>query len=260
MSRIVKAKWVTQSNKVFDVDLEKKTLSGDVAVHQDDEKSEIVEDFDETLDEDEKVEEIEEVDHQLEAIKTANEFMKNTLKASQEIKEKSQEEGFNKGYEEGYDLGFEVGSQKGIEEGLLQADQRIEDALLEVRELANLLQEERNSLSMQLEEDFLKVALEIAKKIMRYEIRQDETAFAKIFHEVIHEDDTGVKVYLSEYQKSVDLHINKAVIDRIKALSQKSKVVILKEEDRIVVETDDSVIDVSVPVQLQQIQNAIEEN
>jgi flagellar assembly protein FliH len=37
-------------------------------------------------------------------------------------------------------------------------------------------------------------------------------------------------------------------------------VVILKEEDRIVVETDQSVIDVSVPVQLQQIQKAIEEN
>jgi flagellar assembly protein FliH len=77
---------------------------------------------------------------------------------------------------------------------------------------------------------------------------------------VIHKDDTGVKVYLSEYQKSLDLHINKTVIDQLKALSQKSKVVILKEEDRIVVETDQSVIDVSVPVQLQQIQKAIEEN
>jgi flagellar assembly protein FliH len=141
-----------------------------------------------------------------------------------------------------------------------QAGQKIEEALAEIGELASLLQEERNNLAVRMEDDFLAVALEIAKKIMRYEISLDESLFTKIFNEVIHKDDTGVKVYLSEYQKSLDLHINKTVIDQLKALSQKSKVVILKEEDRIVVETDQSVIDVSVPVQLQQIQKAIEEN
>jgi len=256
LSRIVKAKWVTHTSKVFEPDLDKKTV---VSEQSDDQNDEELESSQQNADSKE-LEEVEEVDHQLEAIKAANDFMKNTLRASQEIKEKSQEEGFNKGYDEGYQLGFEVGTQKGIDEGMSQAGQKIEEALAEIGELASLLQEERNNLAVRMEDDFLEVALEIAKKIMRYEISLDESLFTKIFNEVIHKDDTGVKVYLSEYQKSLDLHINKTVIDQLKALSQKSKVVILKEEDRIVVETDQSVIDVSVPVQLQQIQKAIEEN
>ena len=255
MSRIVKAKWVTQTTKVVE-SYPDKQVSDDQLDHHPDQLTETLE----VQDEVETEEEIEEVDHQLEAIKAANEFMKNTLRASQEIKEKSQEEGFNKGYDEGYQLGFEVGTQKGIEEGMRKADQKIEDALTEVQELALLLKEERDQVSAKLEEEVLMVAMEIARKIMRYEISQDETVFTNIFNEVIHEDDTGVKVYLSEYQKSVDLHLSKAVIDRIKALSQKSKVVVLKEEDRVVVETDQSVIDMSIPVQMEQIQKAIEEN
>lgn len=255
MSRIVKAKWVTQSTKVIESYPEKK-VSDDQPDHHQEQPPEALE-----IQEEVEIEEdAEEVDHQLEAIKAANEFMKNTLRASQEIKEKSQEEGFNKGYDEGYQLGFEVGTQKGIEEGMLKAEQKIEEALTEVKELALLLNQERDQVSAQLEEEILMVAMEIAKKIMRYEISRDETVFTNIFNEVIHEDDTGVKVYLSEYQKSVDLHLNKVVIDRIKALSQKSKVVVLKEEDRVVVETDQSVIDMSIPVQMDQIQKAIEEN
>lgn len=255
MSRIVKAKWVNQTTKVVESYSEKQ-VSENQPDHQPDQMPETFEAPAQEPDE----EEIEEVDHQLEAIKAANEFMKNTLRASQEIKEKSQEEGFNKGYDEGYQLGFEVGTQKGLEEGLDQADQKIGEALSEVEALGKLLKEERNQVSAQLEEEVLMVAMEIAKKIMRYEISRDDAVFTNIFNEVIHADDTGVKVYLSEYQKSVDLHINKAVIDRIKALSQKSKIVVLKEEDRVVVETDQSVIDMSIPVQMDQIQKAIEEN
>ncbi|WKY45564.1 Yae1 family protein [Eubacteriaceae bacterium ES2] len=257
MSRIVKAKWVTHTSKVFEPDFDKKAV---IHEQSDDQSDEQLESGDQSSEPEDLEEEVEVVDHQLEAIKAANDFMRNTLKASQEIIENSKEEGFNKGYDEGYQLGFEVGTQKGLDEGMSQADHKIEEALAEIAELATMLQEERNNVAVRMEDEFLAVALEIAKKIMRYEITLDETIFTRIFNEVIHNDDMGVKVYLSEYQNALDLHINKSIIDKIKALSQKSKVVILKEDDQIIVETDQSVIDVSVPVQLQQIQKAIEEN
>ena len=48
--------------------------------------------------------------------------------------------------------------------------------------------------------------------------------------------------------------------EKLKKLAKKSKVIILKDDDKIVVETNDSVIDMSLPVQLDQLEKAIEQS
>lgn len=200
------------------------------------------------------------IDHQLEAIRMANELMKSTLRTSREISEKSQEEGFDKGYSEGYQVGYETGFDEGVAKGRKAADQQVEAGLKEIKELVQAIQEDHEQAISQRQDQIIAIAMEIAKKIMRYEIKKDEENFIKIFHEVIHEDDEDVQIYLSEYQKSLDLHLQKSMIDKIKSLSKKMKVVLVKEDDKLVVETDQAVIDMAVPVQIEQIKKAFADN
>ena len=77
---------------------------------------------------------------------------------------------------------------------------------------------------------------------------------------MIHGDEEDLKIYLSENQKTLDLHINKEMAEKLKKLSKKSKVIILKDDDKIMVETNDSVIDMSLPVQMDQLVKAIEQS
>ncbi|OXS27392.1 MAG: hypothetical protein BI182_08600 [Acetobacterium sp. MES1] len=211
-------------------------------------------------------------DDSVEAMHAANELMKEAIRASQEIKEKSQEtgyqEGFSQGYATGHEEGFRDGSQEGFQaglkeglhEGMTQAATEIDNKLQEINQLLEVISNERQQALANQEQELLDIAFEIAKKIMKHQVQEDRDLFLKFFDEVIHGDEEDLKIYLSENQKTLDLHINKEMSEKLKKLAKKSKVIILKDEDKIMVETNDSVIDMSLPVQLEQLENAIEQS
>jgi flagellar assembly protein FliH len=211
-------------------------------------------------------------DDSVEAMHAANELMKEAIRASQEIKEKSQEsgyqEGFSQGYATGHEEGFRDGSQEGFQaglkeglhEGMTQAATEIDNKLQEINELLEVISIERQQALANQEQELLDIAFEIAKKIMKHQVQEDRDLFLKFFDEVIHGDEEDLKIYLSENQKTLDLHINKEMSEKLKKLAKKSKVIILKDEDKIMVETNDSVIDMSLPVQLEQLEKAIEQS
>lgn len=255
MSSIVKAKWVTQTNAPVVNPIEKKTETQvenglESGQHEENIKDEIVH------------------EDSVEAMRSANELMKEAIRASQEIKEKSQEtgyqEGFSQGYTAGHDAGFQEGSQTGLKEGLdvglSRSAAEIELKLQEINEVLDLIKTERQEALNRQEQDIMEVSFEIAKKIMKHHVQDDHDLFLKFFDEVIHGDEEDLKIYLSENQKTLDLHINKEMTEKLKKLAKKSKVIILKDEDKIMVETNDSVIDMSLPVQMVQLEKAIEQS
>ena len=263
MSSIVKAKWVSQINTpiVMPVVHQPETeVDNEAQLVQNTETAE------DKIDHDESVE----------AMYAANELMKEAIRASQEIKEKSQEtgyqEGFSQGYatghqeglrdgaQEGFQAGLKDGLNEGLNEGKTQAAAEIENKLQEINEiLAEINIERQRALDSQ-QQELLDIAFEIAKKIMKHQVQEDRDLFLKFFDEVIHGDEEDLKIYLSENQKTLDLHINKEMSEKLKKLAKKSKVIILKDEDKIMVETNDSVIDMSLPVQLDQLEKAIEQS
>lgn len=259
MSSIVKAKWVSQTTAPAvmpvvnrpeaEIDSSGQTIQNEV----------IVED---RIDHDESVE----------AMHAANELMKEAIRASQEIKEKSQETGYQEGFSQGYATGheeglrdgnregFQAGLKEGLNEGLAQAAAEIENKLQEINDLLEVINTEHQRALDSQEQELLDIAFEIAKKIMKHQVQEDRDLFLKFFDEVIHGDEEDLKIYLSENQKTLDLHINKEMSEKLKKLAKKSKVIILKDEDKIMVETNDSVIDMSLPVQLDQLEKAIEQS
>ncbi|WP_373485094.1 FliH/SctL family protein [Acetobacterium malicum] len=259
MSSIVKAKWVSQITAPVVLPVahqpETETDNVDRVIHNE----EIAEN---RIDHDESVE----------AMHAANELMKEAIRASQEIKEKSQETGYQEGFSQGYATGheeglrdgtqegFQAGLKEGLNEGLAQAAAEIENKLREIDVILEQINLERQRALDNQEQELLDIAFEIAKKIMKHQVQEDRDLFLKFFDEVIHGDEEDLKIYLSENQKTLDLHINKEMSEKLKKLAKKSKVIILKDEDKIMVETNDSVIDMSLPVQLDQLEKAIEQS
>jgi len=194
-----------------------------------------------------------------EALRKANDLMKSALESSEEIRQKSQELGYKDGYALGYDEGHRLGIEEGYQEGHQAAMAESEQGLREIKAIINCLNEERQTALENQEADLLAIAFELARKIMRHQVQEDNEVFLKIFDEVIHGDEVGLKIYLSESQKSIDFRLTKEIVEKIKKLSNKSKVIIMKEDDKIMVETDDAVIDMSLPVQLEQLNQSIEE-
>ncbi len=247
LSSIVKAKWVTQENITL------KTPSQNSF----EEKNNIRQQTNQTQELNQNEAEFEQ---NAEALQAANELMKNAIKSSQEIKQKSQEQGYSEGYAAGYEAGHLQGIREGQQEGLLSATAVTEVGLQEIREVVDCLNLERQTALENQEEDLLAIAFEISKKIMRQQVQEDEAVFLKIFDEVIHGDEENLKIYLSENQKTLDFHINREIAEKIKKLANKTKVIMLKDDDKIMVETDDAVIDMSLPVQLEQLDKAIEQS
>ncbi len=259
MSSIVKAKWVSQVNTPVVLPV----------VHQSEPETNHQ---DHVIDNKEIAENKIDHDESVEAMHAANELMKEAIRASQEIKEKSQETGYQEGFSQGYATGheeglrdgsqegFQAGLKEGLTEGMAQAAAEIENKLQEIDELLEQITTERQRALENQQQDMLDIAFEIARKIMKHQVQEDRDLFLKFFDEVIHGDEEDLKIYLSENQKTLDLHINKEMSEKLKKLAKKSKVIILKDDDKIVVETNDSVIDMSLPVQLDQLEKAIEQS
>jgi flagellar assembly protein FliH len=263
LSSIVKAKWVSQINTPIVMPVVQQPEAE--AEAEVDNETQLVQDT-------EIAEDKSDHDESVEAMFAANELMKEAIRASQEIKEKSQETGYQEGFSQGYATGFQeglrdgaqdgfqAGLKDGLNEGQAQAAAEIENKLQEINELLAEIKSERQRALDSQQQEMLDIAFEIAKKIMKHQVQEDRDLFLKFFDEVIHGDEEDLKIYLSENQKTLDLHINKEMSEKLKKLAKKSKVIILKDEDKIMVETNDSVIDMSLPVQLDQLEKAIEQS
>lgn len=238
MSRIVKAKWVTESIEPFEfshINAENNVTNQDVKEEQ--AKAKLA--YDQTV----------------EGIKSANDLMKSALKSSQEIRLISKEKGYNEGFAKGHELGLD----QGLKDGAVTAATQAEEGLKEIQDLLEFLRDERQTALENRKNDMVAVAFEIATKIMKQQVIINENAISEMLEGIILENEEGLKIYLSEYQKTLDIHINKEISEKIQNLSKNAKVIILKEDDKIMIETKNGVVDMSLPVQINQLGKAIEE-
>lgn len=244
LSSIVKAKWVTESIEPFEFS-EIKSKNNSSQYSQKEANAKVT------------------YDHTVEGIKSANDLMKSAVKSGKEIrlisKEKGYNEGFSQGHESGLSQGHESGLAQGLKEGAEAAKAQAQEGLNEIQELIECLKQERQTALENRKDDMLSVAFEIAKKIMKQQAKCDENLLPGMLEDIILDNDEDLKIYLSEYQKTLDIHIDKEISERIRKISKNAKVIILKEDDKIMIETKNGVVDMSLPVQLDQLGKAIGE-
>jgi len=183
-----------------------------------------------------------------EALKRADFIVESAIKNSQSIINEAQ----NKGYEEGY--------LRGLVDGANASENAAKEGLHEISRLVELMKSEQKEALCRQEEELVAISFEIAMKIMKQQVKIDENAIPKMLEEIIHENQTGLKISISEYQKTLDLRIDKVMAKRIRDTLKDAKFVFVKEEDNIMIETDNGIVDISVPVQIAQLKEALDHN
>ncbi|MBK5244785.1 MAG: hypothetical protein JJE18_07135 [Eubacteriaceae bacterium] len=240
LSSIVKAKWVTESIEPFEFS-EIKSKNNSSQYSQKEANAKVT------------------YDHTVEGIKSANDLMKSAVKSGKEIRLISKEKGYNEGFSQGHESGLSQGHESGLSQGLKEGAEAAQEGLNEIQELIECLKQERQTALENRKDDMLSVAFEIAKKIMKQQAKCDENLLPGMLEDIILDNDEDLKIYLSEYQKTLDIHIDKEISEKIRKISKNAKVIILKEDDKIMIETKNGVVDMSLPVQLDQLGKAIGE-
>jgi len=155
-----------------------------------------------------------------------------------------------KGYEDGY--------IRGLVDGANASCLTVEEGLEEIRNLTELIKKEKQEAFKREEKHMLAISFELATKIMKQAIQMDEGIVEKMLEEIISENEGKIKISMSEYQKTLDIKVDKNLAKKIKDFSKEAKVVFVKEEDLIMLETSNGVIDISIPTQIEHLKNALD--
>lgn len=164
--------------------------------------------------------------------------------------EKALKEAEKKGREEGY--------LRGLVEGAEAAEAAAGESLQELRRMLEIFKSEEKDALTRSEKDIIEIAFEVARKIMKQHIHTDENALQKMLEEVILENEDSYKLYLSEYQKTLDIHIDKTLAAKLKGLMKDAKLTIIRDEDLIMAEKENGIVDMSIPAQIEQLKKAVE--
>ena len=176
----------------------------------------------------------------------ADSLIEGSMKSGREIMNVAEK----KGYEEGY--------LRGLVDGANASETAAEEGLIELRRLIDLFRTEEKAALERDEKDLMEIAFELAKKIMKQHVQTDENAVQKMLEETIMENETSLKIYFSEYQKTLGIHIDKAIAKKLRNLTKEAKLILIKEEDLIMSENEGGIVDMSVPVQLEQLKKAVD--
>ncbi|MGI6734240.1 MAG: hypothetical protein ACOX4J_08785 [Anaerovoracaceae bacterium] len=190
------------------------------------------------------------------AIKKSRHIHDEAVKRAEDLVKSAQEQG-ELIRMEAERLGYEEGYAKGLAEGAKEARRTAEEGLREIESLIEAIRRERMEAIKREEKDLLMVAFEIAKKIMKQQILIVENAIPKMLEEVIAENETGVKIFLPEYSKTLDVALDKSIAQKIRNLSKNVKVIVTQNDDHIMAETENGMVDMSIPVQLSQLREAM---
>ncbi|MDR2770917.1 MAG: hypothetical protein LBB57_02640, partial [Clostridiales Family XIII bacterium] len=156
--------------------------------------------------------------------------------------------------------GFEAGYARGAEEGRRAVLAEAAEAINELEALAECLRKERLEAVYREERDLILIAVEAAGKIMRQQCRVDMNAVSKMLTEVVRENEGVLRLYLSEFQHTLELHLDRNITKKIKHFADGLSTVLVKEDDSIMLETDAGVVDASVPSQLAILRETLTED
>jgi len=196
-----------------------------------------------------------------EALKIINAAKRNAQTEIAELKKR--------GYEEGYNAGMEIGKNKGYEEGYELGKIKITEELnkqnkAKVEEIVNMLEEIENkkeSIILKHENGLGKLAINIAEKIIRNEIKLKDNVVSGIIENVIkdYRNEEWIRVYISNKD---DVKIIKADKDLITSLNKISNDVKIEEtesleEGSVIIETPEGTVDASIVTQLNNLKEMV---
>jgi flagellar biosynthesis/type III secretory pathway protein FliH len=154
--------------------------------------------------------------------------------------------------------GYRAGYAAGVTDGAEAAEAAVGDHIRELTGLGAQMRQARLETLQREEQDLIQIALEAARRIMRQQCRVDGSAVSKMLEEILQENEDVLRLYLSEFQNTLEFHLDKSIAKKIRQFARNTKTILVKENDSIMLETETGMIDVSVPTQLELLKRMLE--
>lgn len=176
----------------------------------------------------------------------------NILQVAQEDRKKILENAHAEGYNLGYSDGMKAGS--------LDAKEEVAKTLDELAYFIEMLKMERMQTLEDEEKSLLALSFEIAQKVMRQQAKVDKSLIPQMVADVVREQESAVRVILTDYNQTLDCRIDEDIKEKIKMLLPGVKVQVVPNDgvdELIQIETSTGMVDVGVKGQLDRLKEAV---
>ena len=180
-----------------------------------------------------------------EAEKRANATINQAQKMSRKLMDDAEKKGYNYGYSQGLLAGKE------------EALKAVSLGLEEIEKFTLMMNNHLEQMVRSQQHDLVNLSFAIAEKIMRQQMSMSEDAIGEMLEDILKEEQSLVRLYVSEYDKTLDLNMSKAVSKKLKENWKDAKVVVLKEDDKLMIETEEGTIDISINNQIKTLKEAV---
>jgi len=178
--------------------------------------------------------------------------------------DKEIEEHRKRGYEVGYTQAYEKGKSLGYEEGKIIAqkeiDKKNEDLIAELCKQIYMVEDSKDEIIKRYEKDLVKLATEIAEKIIRVKISQNDEIIKDILNNAVkdYRNVEWLKIYLSK-NDYITISTDKNIMERLSQISEHVALEAMAdgEDGELIIESPENLIDLGVDTQLSNLRNAI---
>jgi Flagellar biosynthesis/type III secretory pathway protein len=186
-----------------------------------------------------------------------------------EMKIRSYEDGYARGLAEGKQEGEQLGYDDGYRQGLKKAHEEVEaenreqseSAKQEIGRMLESIENGKSEILTKFKEDLEGLSVEIARKVVRMELRTDEKALQSIIESVLesYRNQAWVKINVSPSNAELLMKADQGMIRDLQKVSGNVKIVSSPEMDDggCVIDLPDRLIDAGVDTQFDQIQTAL---
>lgn len=187
--------------------------------------------------------------------KQAEELIHNAQKKAQAILQTAHDQGYKKGYEEGYNQGYE----KGLEEGRARGEEEYRASIERADAAKKEYKKMRDMLYQSCEQDMVRLAIDIARKIIGTRMEEDEKTYLQIAKKALSEvkGQKGIKLRCSSHDYPIAV-ANKDYL--LSGLDGVDDIIIIEDmflsRGSCIIDSDAGGIDGSVDTQIDKIKNA----
>lgn len=195
-----------------------------------------------------------------EIIEAANNYKAEMLEnLGKEIEEQKK-----KGYEIGYAQAYEKGKSLGYQEGKIIAQKEIseknEDLIAELCKQIYMVEDSKDEIVKRHEKDLVKLAAQIAEKIIRVKISENDEIIKDILKNAIkdYRNVEWLKIYLSK-NDYVTVSTDKNIMEKLSHISEHVALEAVSDakDGELIIESPETLIDLGVETQLSNLKNAI---
>lgn len=193
-------------------------------------------------------------------INSANEYKSSILSTVTEEMKEQRKKGFDIGHNEGYEMGKKLGFDEGKAVAEEDINKKNEGLVAELCYQIYTVEESKDELINKYEKDLIKLSIDIAEKIIRTKINQNDEIIKNIVNNAIkdYRNVEWVKIYLSS-NDYITISTDQSIMQKLSQISERVVLEVLTDasDGELIIETPENLIDSGVNTQLSNLKSMV---